>query len=206
MSGACECGLAYAADYAPDVRYHRGVHDAWEHGVKLSPLQSDRVVAHRAEIEVLVVAPGAPRPQRHRAQLAGSTANKEMHYDFGVYSEFEGDERGYATHAFLARVGGRAVGLVVLRQRQSLWRTTWREDGTPNRDAALVSETAHCWTVDFAWTHREHRRQGIATLVVRAAAAYLGVAVEDLAWGTPFEPEGQALARQLCPDVLYVAS
>src|SRR3989442_11890263 len=91
MSGACECGLAYAADHAPDVRLHRGVHDAWAHGVKLSLLQSDRVVARSGGIEVLVVAPGAPRPQRHRARLVGSNANKETQYDIGVYSEYEGD-------------------------------------------------------------------------------------------------------------------
>lgn len=43
------------------------------------------------------------------------------------------------------------------------------------------------------------------TPVVRPAAAHLGVAVADLEWGTPFEPAGQALARRLCPAVLYVA-
>jgi GNAT superfamily N-acetyltransferase len=206
MSNGCECGLAYAADYPPDVRLHRGIHDAWAHGVKLSPLQSDRVVARHGGIEVLVVAPGAPRPQRHRARLVGSNANKETQYDIGVYSEYEGDEAGYATHAFLARVDGRAVGLVILRRREELWRTSWCDDGTPNREAAaLISSMANRWTVDFAWTHRDHRRRGIAALVVRAAAAHLGVAVADLAWGEPFEPEGQTLARRLCPDVLYVA-
>ena len=160
MNGGCECGLAYVADHPPDVRLHRGVHDSWAHGVKLSSLQSDRVVARVGEIEVLVVAPDAPLAQRHRAHLVGSNANKDTQYDIGVYSEYEGDERGYATHAFLARVDGRAVGLAIVRQRQELWHTTWCEDGTPNPDAAaLVSTAASRWTVDFAWIHRAHRRR-----------------------------------------------
>ena len=206
MSARCECGLVYLPDHPPDVRYHRRVHDAWEHGVKIGPLQSDRVVAHRAGIEVLVVAPDAPRAQRHRARLVGSTANKETHYDFGVYSEYMRHERGYSTHVFLARETDRAVGVVVTRARGSFSRTTWSDDGTPDDSAARPCDTGDRWTVDFAWTHRRHRRRGIATLLIRTAASHFAVHVHDLAWGAPFEPGGEALARQLCPEVLYLAA
>ena len=133
LSGACECGLGYARDYPPDVRLHRRVHDAWQYGVRLPTLKGEQLLVQTGEIEVLVVGPSAPKPVRKRAAQVGSMANREMHYDFGVYSPYDGDERGYSTHVYLARVNGRAGAILVTRERHLFWKMSWPEYATKER-------------------------------------------------------------------------
>ncbi|HEV8381756.1 MAG TPA: hypothetical protein VGQ29_09225, partial [Gemmatimonadales bacterium] len=43
------------------------------------------------------------------------------------------------------------------------------------------------------------RKRGIATFLLDAAAEYFNTTICEMAWGLPFQPDGEALVRHLCP-------
>jgi GNAT superfamily N-acetyltransferase len=62
------------------------------------------------------------------------------------------------------------------------------------------------WTLGPIWVAPEQRRQGIASWLVHTASAYLGIALDELAWASPFSEGGERLARRLCAEQIIVAS
>jgi GNAT superfamily N-acetyltransferase len=96
------------------------------------------------------------------------------------------------------------MGDLVTRERQRFWKMSWLEYDQRKNDVPTVDEAKR--RLDFIWTHRDQRRHGIATALIRAAVRHHRVALVDLAWGAPFEPDGEALARRLSRGSLRFAA
>jgi hypothetical protein len=81
-----------------------------------------------------------------------------------------------------------------------VWRCTWDEYD------ARVSHEVHqpIWSIGFAWVSRAHRREGWIRQTVAAASERLGFA-GLFGWYTPFTEDGEATARALCPDGIFIA-
>jgi len=198
----------WAPSFPPDVRLHQRWHNEWEHGVRLAPLGGDCVVSTQGDLEILVVSPKAVFSQRHRAYRVARLANRETRYDFGVYPfPIYGPHQSTDSpvYAFLARKQKRATGIAILWHREILGNAPWGDNDEPDYARLTKYHERTGWAVNFVWTHRQHRRQGIAAFLVRIAAMHLGIPVENLGWLQPFEPAGAKLSRHLCPDVLNVA-
>jgi GNAT superfamily N-acetyltransferase len=199
----CECG------YSRRDAHHKHYHDLWEHGEKLKPLATDIVIARSGNTEVLVVPFGGRMEQRKRAQRVGWQGNRETRYDFGVYDRYSSgpSKHGFPTYemtACLARQNGRGIGIAVLQHFTHCASLTWADFDARVRDVEF--KPLPCWTVSYVWTHRSHRRRGVASLLVRSAADYLRVPLASVAWLTPFKEGGEALARRLTPDMLHAGA
>ena len=66
-----ECGLRYSAEYTPDVRYHRRVHDKAVNGPKTKLADGFHAITHQTPILI-----------QRLAQGAASLALCETGYDF----------------------------------------------------------------------------------------------------------------------------
>jgi hypothetical protein len=89
-----ECGFAYVRGISDDEKFHRSYHDQMVNGVPARPMKSEKVIWRRNDDRVIVVRPFSPETQRVRARKLAQVANREMHYDFGLYHENESpDER-----------------------------------------------------------------------------------------------------------------
>ena len=78
----------------------------------------------------------------------------------------------------------------------------WRPDADDYDTDVLPTVRA---TVGPIWTFRDHRRTRVASRLVAAVAALNGTTVVELAWEAPFTEAGEALARHLTPDALWLA-
>lgn len=194
----CECGLLYASDVRGDVRLHRKEHDEWLNGVKSAATGAE--VARHGEYCVTIVPPTAPLALRKVAERVGRFGNQETRYDFRVYNIHSGDD---GVHALIAWRGDRAIGILVLDQRDRERYIRW-EDAQPAGGFELTEARTPRWSVAFAWVHHAHRRRGVASALVQAAARFGGVAITELGWLTQFTDAGEALLRRHCPDGFWL--
>ena len=98
--GTCPiCKMAYVKGIAENEKEHRIYHGRRVNGVPARPLKTD-VILGLTTTRIEVVNAYSSDAQRKRAALTAQTANREMHYDFGIYSQHEPpDERNI--HLFL---------------------------------------------------------------------------------------------------------
>ena len=99
------CGLCYADDYPPDVRYHKKFHDEHVNGPKI-----------KLPNGLQLVLPESPMPYRKSAERAAVLFKRELHYDFPSYVAISKDDfRDHRTIASIYVDAGRVVGLLVER-------------------------------------------------------------------------------------------
>lgn len=84
-----ECGMAYVKENPKDRRLHRTYHDEIVNGVSAHPLKSETVVWRQGDDRIVVVTTVSPKAERVRARKVGRVANREMHYDSGLFNENE---------------------------------------------------------------------------------------------------------------------
>lgn len=162
------------------------------------------VVAERGPLRAIVANPDSPKSERRRAQNIARFANRELGFDFGIYSPLDLDPLR-RPHAFVAIEEGFGVGILVVERRGDfVWRLTW-EDFDLRREPRARREVPGPWTVVVVWVTERMRRRGVGSFLVSAAARYLGIDVSDLAWYTPFSEAGERLARRISTDQLIVA-
>lgn len=200
----CEvCGMSFAPDYGPDMREHRRYHEEYVNGVKLQPLRNDQVLYDVDGFRVTHVPPTAPVVHRRRAERVGRRANRETHYDFGVYQAGSEANADYNIQVFIGHRQERGVALLVLSRRRHGWRATWT-DYDLHRPPKKITERREGWTVDFVWVLPKHRGQGLASRLLLVATAWAGASVTELAWQTPFEDAGARFVRRHCPLRFYI--
>lgn len=204
----CGCGLLFAPDVPEDVRLHRREHDEWLHGVRSRRRGWQRVgeTGNGQEGYVLTdVGPRSPLAQRRVAEKVGRWGNRETRYDFGVYHAESRRIRDAEVHALLVWRDDRAVGILILDRRDQEAFFRW-EELRPGQPLRLTPAVPKRWTVAFMWVHRDHRRKGVGSALLFAAARVAGVRVADLGWVVPFSDPGEAPARQHCPDGFWIGA
>lgn len=198
-----ECGFGYVRGIRSNSRQHHVFHDETLQGVPVGALRSGKVVWSSPEASVLVVTPRSPKLERIQARKLARLANREMHYDFGIYSEHEPtDERDL--HLFLCAITDRLVGLMTFERRGHIWRANWPDYDRGERDPPRV-ESEPIWSLGFAWVHSAHRGLGIAHSMFDKAVQYLQVDKASVGLYTPFTVDGERLARSLFPVEFLVA-
>jgi ribosomal protein S18 acetylase RimI-like enzyme len=194
--------MLYAEDSSDDRHLHRTFHDEIVNGIPARDLKSDQTIWRQGENRIIVVDDFSPKPQRVRAARVGTAANREMHYDFGVYNEFERpDER--EIHLFLFISSSRFVGLSILEKHSAICHYTWEEyDKYVQKE---LEEKKPMWSLSFIWVHKKHRRRGIARILLAEATRYLGVRIGDVGVYTPFSDDGEAFVRSVFSAGFIVA-
>lgn len=197
-----ECGMRYAMEYPADQRAHRIHHDAVMNGVPRPPVKTEKVIWRWEHHRIILVTPLSPKTERVRARKVARLANREMHYDFGIYYEGEGlDSRD--RHLFLYGVDNRLVGLAILERRDHICRVTWEEYDRGNDED--LEPAPPVWSLGFVWVHLSCRRQGIARRLFEEGFSYLGLSREMVGVRTPFSEEGEKFARALFPTGFLLA-
>ena len=197
-----ECHMSYAEDSSDDRRLHRTYHDKIVNGIPAPQLKSDKTIWRRGEDHIIVVDAFSLKAQRVRVARVGRAANQEMHYDGGVYSEYEQPDNR-EIRLFLYISSNRAVGLSILEKRSDICRCTWEEyDG---RVLKKLEQKEPIWSLGFTWVHKNHRRRSIANILLTEAAQYLGVSVNDVGVCTPFSDDGNAFVRSFFPEGFLIA-
>lgn len=194
--------MAYVKESPEDRKLHRVYHDEIVNGVPAPPVKSEKVIWHDNHGRIVLVTPFSPMAQRVRARKVGRVANRETHYDFGLYNENERpDERNL--HLFLYCCGSRAVGLAILEKRTHVCHYTWEE--YDRKEQKTLEEKTPVWSLGFIWAHRKHRRAGIARRLFHEALRFLGIAQESVGVYTPFSTDGERFARSLFPQGFLIA-
>jgi hypothetical protein len=150
-----------------------------------------------------VITPQARVAQRKRAAEVAWIANREMRYDFPLFTEYE-DPDGRDVHVFLYARDDRAIGLFIIEKRsRAIWRCVWTgEKGADCGDK--LNGHPPMWPITSVWTHNTHRRRNIARKTVDMGLKHLGLDISSVGWYTPFTDSGEKLVRTLCPEGFYV--
>jgi len=160
-------------------------------------------VMEQKPYNILVVNRASCSADRERAQHIGRRANQELEFDFGIYDPNDLDPRR-DPHAFLGVMGEIEVGVLVAERRgQAMWTVTWAEYDSriaPDREIPVKGY----WSVTAVWVAPDHRRHGMASLLVHSAAAEFGVELSELGWYTPFSDAGESLVRSLCSESFLI--
>ena len=115
-------------------------------------------------------------------------ANLETGYTGGVYHHSEPPDPARDRHIFLYEQYHRLAGLLILDRRRHVTPVTWEQHD--RRTGPRWRETAPFWSVSYWWTHRNHRRKGIATRLVSVATHYLGTRLDQLGVSHPLTEDG----------------
>jgi hypothetical protein len=191
------CGLTYVRESSSDRALHSRVHRQFL--LHWRPAATEEIIAQVGDLKIVMVRPLAAEWMRKRVARIARRAHLDTDYDFIPYHGTAAECIEFACHAFVGVIGGQAVTLALLTRRSHVAYVTWSE-----HDAGLGKpwdETnAMRWTVNFAWTVRDHRRRGYARDLIQRACQSIGVSTADVAWYTPFSETGKALARALAPE------
>lgn len=188
-----ECGFVYVTDCPPGRRAHRRYHDEHMNGIRWPPSDKEIVVFDDGAFRIVLVEPGSPKFLRVRARKTGRRGNRETHYDFGVYSEFEP-----GVDALIGIIDDRAISICVLQRMANVWRWSWDEYDnrvSPREDAGAAG-TPGC---SFIWVLPAHRGGDIATKMADAAVRRSGLSPDLFPWLSPFTELGEGFLRRYCP-------
>jgi hypothetical protein len=151
---------------------------------------------------ILLVTDSLTEEHRKLAHDISRCANREMHYDFGIYRYYDPpDER--QVQIFLFVRNSRAVGMCLIEKRTTVWRCTWNANKTPI--CIEQPEKTSMWSVGFIWVHSQHRHAKIAYMLIKEAKRILNLGQDDIGWYTPFSADGEVFVRRLYPTHFYVA-
>jgi len=196
----CACGARYDASIASQVKEHEERHDAWASGIRAGVLASDQVVAAWEGTEVLVVTNEAPPEQRERAANAARRAMQDTPFHTPAFATDDADPN---VRIFLARQGGRCVGLAVLRPRPRWGWWSWDDYDAERRPSTAVAPLT-TWAVDLIWTLSSVQQRGLAHRILEVASQTVEQPVQSFGWRRPFTPSGEAFVRRLCPEGFWI--
>lgn len=194
--------MCYVAGLPDNEKEHRRYHDCVVNGVPARPLKTDYLIWQEDDRRITLIRARSAIAQRKRAEKVARFANVEAHYSYGIYSANEPPE-GRDYHNFLYHANKRIVGFIMLEKRQEIWRCRWRDDA--DYDCQRLDRHEAMWSIVFMWVLKSHRRQGMATRLLREALVYLSVPYTKVGYYTPFTDDGQEFVHRLNPAEFYVA-
>jgi GNAT superfamily N-acetyltransferase len=196
-----QCGMTYIEEDEGNRREHRAFHGEVLNGVLARPLATENLVWSGSDDRITVVTALSPKWQRVRARKTASRANRDLHYDAGLYHEDEPwDEM--QKHIFLYQRRSRIIGLAVLEWRFSVWRCTWDEYA---REEVTEVDIGPIWSVTCLWVLERRRRTGIARKLLNRAVRFLKTTMQDVGFYTPFTESGERFVRTICPAAFLIA-
>lgn len=173
----------------------------WRKGLSLVSNARDSVVARRGRTEILLIIHAKDsREQRSRAYRISWWHRKDLGY--GKLHDAEDTSTEIDYHVFIARQDEMGVGsLLVARARNRPTWCEWNRSGSkpPHRPGKRQPQKDPTWKFAFVGVLPTRRRHGLARLLIETASKHFGVKVCECAWGLPFQPDGEALVRRLCP-------
>ena len=197
----CEqCGMSYDPGYPEDCVTHAEHHDKVLNGIRATDHNFANSVWTRETDRIVAVNFRSPIEEKRFAERVGNLAKLDCRYDFNPYSAAEEqDERD--AHLFLAITGDRAIALLIVELRPSVYRCVWND-----LTQVPVPDHSPIWTIGLIWMHRRRRHQGWGRRLVTEAAGFFHLGdAQNFAWSTPFSPDGCKFVKGICPAWFYVA-
>ncbi len=191
-----ECGFSYSPDFLEDIRLHDNYHDKIVKGIPL-------FIKEEMDDLVFAVNHSSPFHRKKIAEKVGIIANLDTPYDSCPYSVGEiRDERD--VHIFMYPNEGRVIGYLLIEKRTNIWKCNWEQ--FEKKQASEVSDFPFLWTIGLIWIHKNHRRNGIAKTMIKEAANYFGLEIQDLGWyAPPITESGEIMLRSILPNGYYIA-
>jgi len=185
----CPCG------WGGDDKRHDRQHVRWSAGI---PIPSRLIfVRPIAVIDVM-----APMAWRKLAYECARIAQRDGRYDFSSFpspSE-EPEPSNVNLRAVLLATWSRVIGY--LSVVDSIRNASW--DFNPSSTLSYGDDTLRP-QVNLIFVAKEWRRRGVATALVRAMAADAKTEVAEISWSQPFSTAGQALAKSLSKNRVWVS-
>ena len=167
--------------------------------VALPRLAEERVLVRDGGTEVLLLTNASPAPDRALAEQVARRAVRDTPFNHPAYTATDDHD----TRVFIAREGGRAIGLAVLRPRPRWAWWSWDDWDAERRPAPGVAPMVS-WTVETIWVHFGCKGRSLAKLILDAAATHVGQPISSFSWHRPFTPSGEAFVRRWCPEGIWV--
>jgi len=194
--------MIYVDEIPEDRRLHKTYHDRIVNGVPARLLKTEKVVWKNGRDRIIVVTALSPKWERVRVANVCRAANLEMHYDFGIFNEYEPiDERDI--HLFIYCSGFRAIGITILEKRTGVCYYSWEE--YDNRVQKTLIEQEAIWSLGFTWIHKKHSLRGIAKILLTEALSYLDVKLDKIGIYTPLSSDGEAFIRSISRNGFMIA-
>lgn len=199
-----KCGMAYIQGDVEEEAQHAVYCDMMTNGPSVNLNSKSSVIWKDGTSWIAHITDDSPEDERKLAYDLGRVANREMHYDGGIYHHYD-QPNELATQLYVYITNGRAKGLFILEKRTTIWRCTWPLPGESSPSCVEKPEISWMWSVGFIWLHSSLRHSGIGKLVFEQSLAHAGIPIEQVGWYTPFSQSGEAFVRRFCPSVFYVA-
>lgn len=167
--------------------------------VALPATPGEQVLARWDAIEVVLVLGGSPAPLRSLAEQVARRAMSDTPFHEPAYTAADRED----TRVFVARQGGQAIGLAVLRPRPRWAWWSWDDWDAERRPATGVAPMTS-WTVETIWTHAPSQARGLAHRLLEVASRQVDQPITSFGWRRPFTPSGEAFVRRLCPEGFWV--
>lgn len=176
----------------------------WRLALSLVPNGAERIIARRGKIEILLVIHRLDsRKRRSRAYLVTWWFRKHLFY--GKLHDPTDTSEKIDYHVFIARKNDLAIGaLLVSRPLFGSTLLRWKRSGG-HAPSARQPRKKPRWKVAFVGVLESRRRRGIARMLIDEAARHFGCEIKEFGWTLPFEPDGAALVRKLCPRFFWSA-
>ncbi len=168
--------------------------------VPVPTLPGELVVARPDGAEVLLVTGASPEPIRRLAEQVALRAMRDTPFHTPAYTAADADPD---IRVFIAREGGVAVALAVLRPRPRWGWWSWDDYDAELRPATGVAPMTS-WTVEGIWIHAAARARGLAKGLLEIAAERVEQPISSFGWRRPFTPSGEAFVRRCCPEGFWV--
>ena len=196
--------MAYIAGDAEEEAQHASYCDMMTHGPVVKSTSPENVLWSEQDKRILLITDQSSEDQRILAHNTSRVANREMRYDGGIYRSYDPpDER--QIRIYLLVQGSRAVGLLLLEQRTTIWLCRWDREPDKNPICDERADIPWMWSVGFIWTHADHRRTGLSVRLLQVVFGDLNLSPTKIGWYTPFSDAGDKFVRRLCPIHFYVA-
>ena len=168
--------------------------------VSMSSLPGEQVIARWEATEVVLVSNRSTDALRELAERVARRAMLDTPFHTPAYTVADGDPE---VRIFVAREGGQAIGLAVLRPRLRWGWWSWDDWDDERRPATPVAPLPS-WTVEIIWTHPGCQQRGLAMRVLEVASDAVQQPISSFGWRRPFTPSGEAFVRRMCPEGFWV--
>lgn len=168
--------------------------------ISMASFSGESVVARWDGVELVQILGTSPMAQRAVAEQVARRAMKDTPFNIPSYSVSDPEQN---TRVYIARRGGVAIGLNVLRPRARWAWWSWDDWDAERRPSTGVAPMV-AWTVESIWTHPSAQKGGLAQRILEEASRLIEVPITSLGWNRPFTPSGEAFVRHNCPTGFWV--
>lgn len=168
--------------------------------IPLAQMPGEQVVARWEGTEVLEIRQDSSEALRQVAERVAVRAMRDTPFNHPSYTVAGAEPE---TRVYMARQGGLAVGLAVLRPRPRWAWWEWDDYDAERRPATGVAPMTS-WTVEGIWIHSSNQQRGLAKRLLDVAAARVDQPITSFGWRRPFTPSGEAFVRRHCPEGFWV--